>query len=54
MSENAIDNETNVSEVENIHVVSENDTNSAPIVFNNQPNQNDFTKMYTNYVYLSY
>ncbi len=44
VSENAIVDVTNVSEVENIHVVSENDTNSAPIVYNNQPNQNDFTK----------
>ncbi len=30
--------------MENIYLVSENDSNSAPIVSNNQPNQNDFTR----------
>ncbi len=44
MSENAIVDVTNVSDLEYVHVVSENNTNSAPIVSNNQPNQNDFTK----------
>ncbi len=47
VSENAIVDVTNVSEVENINVVSENDTNSAQIVSNNQPIQNDFTKCTT-------
>ncbi len=44
VSENDIVDVTNVLEVENVHVVSENDTNSTPIVCNNQLNQNDFTK----------
>ncbi len=43
VSENVIVHVTNVSEVENVHVVIENDTNSSPIVCNNHPNQNDFT-----------
>ncbi len=30
--------------IENVHVVSENDTKSALIVSNNRLNQNDFTK----------
>ncbi len=38
VSENDIIDLTNVSEVENVHVVFENDTNSVLIVSNNQLN----------------